>query len=207
MKFLTGLLFAVAAFAQTYEIGANIGYGFYRNGTILSPTETATAGIRNRFAAGIDLGYEFSDYVSGEFNYLYHDGHPFLEAPGVKVDIQGQSQALTLKLLVHFKPQKERLRPFIAGAIGAKGYIIAGPEPFPQPIPAVATLTTNDVWKVVFVPGGGVKYRLRPHLLVRGEFRDYITSFPRQQIVPAPHNTARGIFQQFTFLFGASYTF
>ena len=207
MKYLAGLVFAFGAFAQQYEAGANIGYGIYRNGTIFSATESAEAGIRNRFAAGIDLGYEFSNYVSAQFSYLYHDGHPFLQAPGVKADILGQSHALTLELLFHFTPRGRRLRPFVAGGGGSKEYVIAGPEPFPQPIPQIASLTTNDVWKVAFTAGGGVEYLLRRHVLLRFEFRDYLTTFPRQQIVPAPHNTARGIFQQFTPLFGASYTF
>jgi opacity protein-like surface antigen len=207
MKYLLGAVLTVCGFAQTHEVGANIGYGFYRNGSIYSATASVTAGIRNRFAAGIDLGYEFSDYVSGQFSYLYHDGHPFLEGAGVKTDIQGQSHALTLEALFHFKPRGKRLRPFVAGGVGAKDYVVAGPEPFPQPIPQIAILTTNDVWKTVFTAGGGVHYMLRPHILLRGEFRDYITTFPRQQILPAPHNTARGIFQQFTPLFGISYTF
>jgi outer membrane protein W len=207
MKYLMGVVFTLAAFGQRREIGANVGYGFYRNGTIYSAAGNARAGIRNRFAAGIDLGYEFSDYISGQFCYLYHDGHPFLQAPGVKSDIQGQSHALTLELLFHFKPRKQRFRPFVAGGAGAKEYVIAGPEPFPQPIPQIASLTTNDVWKVVLSAGGGVDYLLRPHVLLRAEFRDYLTTFPRQQIVPAPHNTARGIFQQFTPLVGVSYTF
>jgi opacity protein-like surface antigen len=207
MKYLMGIAFAVTVFGQQYEIGADIGYGFYRNGTIYSPAGSALAGMRNRFAAGIDLGYQFSNYVSGQFSYLYHDGHPFLQAPGVKSDIQGQSHALTLELLFHFRPRDHRLRPFVAGGAGAKGYVIAGPEPFPQPVPQIAILTTNDVWKVAFSLGGGVKFLLRPHMLLRAEFRDYLTTFPRQQIVPAPHNTARGIFEQFTPMFGVSYTF
>ena len=207
MRILTGLVFAGAAFAQQYEIGANVGYGLYRNGSIFSASETATAGIRNRFATGLDLGYEFTDYIGGQFSYLYHDGHPFLEVPGVKSDIQGQSHALTVEMLFYLKPRSHRWRPFAAGGFGGKDYVIAGPEPFPQPIPQVATLTANDVWKVVFTAGGGVTYLLRPHLLLRGEFRDYLTTFPRQQIVPAAHNTARGIFEQFTPLFGVSYTF
>jgi len=207
MKFLVGLVFTIAAWGQQYEIGADIGYGLYRNGTIYSAAASAQAGIRNRFAAGIDLGYEFSNYVSGQFCYLYHDGHPFLQAPGVKADIQGQSHALTLELLFHFKPRSRRFRPFVAGGAGAKDYVVAGPEPFPQPIPQIASLTTNDVWKVALSAGGGVEFLLRPHVLLRGEFRDYLTTFPRQQIVPAEHNTARGIFQQFTPLFGVSYRF
>jgi opacity protein-like surface antigen len=207
MKYVVLVLFTGAAFGQQYEIGANLGYGFYRNGTIISAAGTAQAGIRNRFAAGIILGDEFSKYVSAEFRYLYHDGHPFLQAPGVNSDIQGQSDALTGELLFHFKTREHRLRPFLAGGSGAKGYIIAGPEPFPQPIPQIASLTANDVWKVVFSVGGGVKFRPIQHMLLRAEFRDYLTTFPRQQIVPAPHNTARGVFQQFTPLFGVGYAF
>ena len=78
----------------------------------------------------------------------------------MKADIQGQSDALTGELLFHFKTREHRWRPFLAGGAGAKQYIIAGPEPFPQPIPQVASLTANDVWKVVFSAGGGVKFRL-----------------------------------------------
>jgi hypothetical protein len=50
------LLFSGAAFGQQYEIGANIGYGFYRGGTIFSDSGAAQAGIRNRFAAVAGLG-------------------------------------------------------------------------------------------------------------------------------------------------------
>jgi opacity protein-like surface antigen len=207
MRLLLGIFFAFAACAQTYEVGADIGYGIYQDGTIFSAVGTAKAGIRNRFAAGIDLGYEFSQYVSADFSYLYHDGHPFLEAPGVSTDIQGNSDALTIEGLFHFKPRDHRFRPFLAGGAGAKEYVIAGPAPFPQPIPQIASLTTNDVWKVVFSAGGGVHYLLRPHMLLKAEFRDYLTTFPRTEIVPAPHNTARGVFQQYTPLFGLSYTF
>ncbi|HLH38882.1 MAG TPA: outer membrane beta-barrel protein [Bryobacteraceae bacterium] len=208
MKFWLLPTLACAVFAQDrYEIGADIGYGWYRDGTIYGAGVSAQAGIRNRFAAGIDLGWEFSDYVSAQFSYLYHDGHPFLQTPSTKVDIQGNSDALTIEGLFHFARRGRRLRPFVAGGAGAKEYVIAGPEPFPQPLPQIASLTENDVWKVVYSVGGGVTYLLRPHLLLRGEFRDYLTTFDRQEIVPAPHNTARGIFEQFTPLFGVSYTF
>jgi hypothetical protein len=196
-----------SALAQPYEIGAAFGYGWYRSGTVFSGAGTVTAGIRNRFAAGVVLGYEPFDYVSGEIRYLYHDGHPFLSGPGLKADIQGQSQAIAYDTLFYFKKRDRRLRPFLSGGMGAKGYIIAGPAPYPQPVPNIATLEEVDQWKVVFSVGGGVKYQLREHLLVRVDFRDYLTTFPRQQILPAPHNTARGIFEQFTPMFGLSYTF
>lgn len=206
-KYSIAIVFAVAGLGQQREIGADIGYGWYRNGTIYSANESAQVGIRNRFAAGIDLGYELSEYVTAQFSYLFHDGHPFLQGLGVKTDIQGQSHALTIEAIFHLKSRSYRLRPFIAAGTGGKEYVIAGPEPFPQPLPRIAALTTNDVWKVVFSLGGGMRFRLRPDVLLRAEFRDYMTTFPRQQIVPATHNTARGIFQQFTPLLGVSYVF
>lgn len=83
------------------------------------------------------------------------------------------------------------LGPFLAGGAGAKEYVIAGPAPYPQPVPQVAVLTTNDVWKVAFTVGGGVQYLLRPHMLLKAEFRDYLTTFNRQELVP-PRTTRRG---------------
>jgi hypothetical protein len=43
---------------------------------------------------------------------------------------------------------------------------------------------------------------IRQKVILRGEFLDYLTTFPRTRILHAPHNTARGIFEQFTPLFG-----
>lgn len=200
------LLLSASCLAQQYEAGADVGYGVYRDGTIFAGGITAGAGIRNRFAAGIVLGDELTKYISAEFHYLYQDGHPYLNVGGTRVDIQGQSHALTADLLFYFKAPEYRWRPFLDGGAGAKDYVIAGPPPYPQPFPQIASLIANDVWKVAFSVGGGVKFRLIPHMLLRAEFRDYITTFPRQQIVPAPNNTARGIFEQFTPLFGISYT-
>lgn len=207
LRYIAVVLFATTAWAQQYEIGADVGYGIYRNGTVFSDQGAARAGILNRFAAGIVFGDEFTDYVSAELQYLYHDGHPFLDYAGTRTDIQGNSFALTYNFLFHFTKPERRWRPFLEGGMGAKDYVIAGPAPNPQPIPQIASLTTNDVWKVVFVPGGGIKFHVRKHLDVRVEFRDYLTTFPRTQIVPAANNTARGIFQQFTPLFGVSYVF
>jgi opacity protein-like surface antigen len=193
--------------AQNYEFGGTIGYGVYHDGTIFAPDAEIQAGIRNRFAAGVVLGEDLYDYVSGEIRYLYQDGHPFLMGDGVRTDIQGQSHALTYDLLFHFRNRSHKFRPFLAGGLGAKDYVIAGPAPSPQPVPNIAILTTTDEWKFATAVGGGVKFRVQEHVLLRLDFLDYITTFPKQQIMPAPTNTARGIFEQFTPLFGVSYSF
>lgn len=207
-KFLVStLLCAGACSAQAYEFGGSIGYGEYRDGSIYGAGVQAKAGILNRFAAGAVFGEDLNDYISGETRYLYQDGHPFLSYSGVRTDIQGQSHAVTYDWLFQFRKRDRRFRPYLAGGLGAKGYVIAGPAPYPQPIPNIATLNTIDQWKFAATVGGGVKYKFQEHFLLRVDFLDYITTFPRSQIMPAPHNTARGIFEQFTPLFGISYLF
>lgn len=201
-----GAGFAQETYSQ-WEFGGDIGYGVYRNGTIFSNGATATAGIRNRFAAGAVIGEDMYDYFSGEFRYQYQDGHPFLSSGGVAKDIQGQSHTLTYELVIHFKPRENKIRPFVAAGGGAKDYAIVGPAPAPQPLPAIATLNNVDEWKFVVSLGGGVKVRLREHVLARFDFRDYLTQFPKRQLQPAANGTARGIFQQFTPMFGLSYVF
>ncbi len=207
LRFFGTLLFAGACFAQQYEIGGLVGYGFYRNGTVFGPGASAQAGIRDRFATGFVAGEDLYEHISGEVRYLYHDGHPFLSSGSVKSDIQGESHAFHYNLLIHLNPREQRLRPYVAGGLGGKYYVISGPAPRQQVLPGIAALETHDEWKLLVVVGGGVKYRLHRNVVVRGEFLDYLTSFPKRQIVPAGGNTARGIFQQFTPLFGVSYSF
>ena len=203
---ICALAAAPSVFAQ-YELGGVIGYGIYRNGTVFGAGSTVQAGIRNRFAAGAVIGEDLYDHISGEIRYVYHDGHPFVSSSGAKTDIQGQSHTFTYDLLFHLQPRERRMRFFAAAGAGIKGYVIAGPAPSVQPLSNVATLTTRDEWKFVADVGGGVKYALIRHVLLRLDFRDYLTTFPKRQIAPATGNTARGIFQQFTPMFGVSYLF
>lgn len=190
-----------------YEIGGFYGYGWYNNGKIFSDAGTAEAGIRDRFAAGAFVADNKWEYISGELRYIYQDGHPFLKYNGARADIQGQSHAITYDVLFHFKNAEHRLRPFVAAGAGAKGFIIAGPEPYPQPFPSIATLNESNQWKFVTDVGGGVKYRIGRNFQLRAELRDYITTFPSRELTPVAHGTARGVFNQITPMVGVSYVF
>jgi opacity protein-like surface antigen len=201
------LFLAVPSLAQQWEMGADIGYGAYRNGSIYSPGGAATAGIRNRFTAGAVVCEDRFEHFSGEIRYQYQDGHPFLSSGAVSKDIQGQSHTFTYDVLFHLKPRTAKIRPYFAAGPGAKYYEIAGPAPQPQPLPSIAVLTRIGEWKFAASLGAGVKIRVRGHILLRCDFRDYFTQFPKRQIAPAANGTARGIFQQFTPMFGASYIF
>jgi len=145
--------------------------------------------------------------VSGEIRYLYQDGDPFLSFGPRKGNIQGQSHAVHYDVLLHLRERDERLRPFVVGGVGAKYYRTTGPEPSPQPAPQIAELVRADQWRWLVTLGVGVKYRVADHIVVRGDFRDYLTPFPTRLFVPASGGTDRGIFQQFTPTFGLSYSF
>lgn len=195
------------ALAQQYEIGATIGYGIYRNGTVEAPAGKATAGFGNRFAAGAVIGEDLYEHLSGELRYLYQDGDPFVSAGGKKDNVQGQSHAVHYDLLFHLRDRDSRLRPFAAIGGGIKYYTTTGPAPAQQPLPDIVTLTTESHLRWLVTAGLGVKYRYGQHLLLRAEFRDYITPFPKKLFVPAPGGTDRGIFHQFTPMLGVSYWF
>ena len=201
---LLALGFAASAAAEEFELGGTIGYGVYRNGSVIAPGGTADAGIRNRFVAGAVIGEELYDYISGEFRYLYHDGDPFVSAGGKQGNIQGQSHTFTYNGLFHLRPREQRLRPFFAAGIGGKWFHVTGPPPQTQPFPGIAALTRTDQSTVVVALGGGVKYDLSRRLRLRFDFLDYISPFPSDIIVPANGATARGILHQFTPSFGIS---
>ena len=167
--------------------------------------------LKRAFAIGLRLASLSEATSNNSFppnfgTFITTDTPSFAQA-NVKADIQGQSDALTMELLFHFKPRDHRWRPYIIGGTGAKDYIVAGPEPFPQPIPEIASLTTNDVWKVVFSVGGGLKFRLMPHMLLRAEFLDYLTNLsPPADCSRSAQYGARSV-PAFPPLFGVSYVF
>jgi len=204
---LSALTCAVACSAQEWEIGAAAGYGIYRNASIYAPAGKATAGFRNRYALSALIGDDMHQHVAGEFRYTYQDGDPFLAAGGAKTNLQGQSHAFHYDVLFHARGRRKKVRPYVAVGIGAKFYVVSGPENPAQPLSSIGVLRSNDEVKPVVTAGGGVKVHISRRVVVRLDFRDYITPFPKKVIAPARLATARGIFHQYTPLLGLSYVF
>lgn len=203
---LLACLCASAGLAQEFQLGAASGYGFYRQDSVFAPGGTASAGITNRFVASAVFDDDLYQHFTGELRYLYQDGDPFLKAGATTRTVNGQSHAIDYSVLFQFRDTEHRIRPYLAAGIGAKGYIASGPAPFPQS-PQIATLTSRDQWMTLFTPGAGIEYRMGNYLILRVDFRDYITRFPKDVFVPAAHGTDRGIFNQFTPMLGLSYVF
>jgi hypothetical protein len=207
LKFLVAFLWASAGFAQQYEFGGAIGYGINRDARISSSSGEATVGIRNRFAAGAVFCEDLYNYFSGEIRYVYHDGDPFLSAGGRTGNIQGQSHTFSYDFLFHLRDRDQRLRPYAVMGLGAKYYRTTGPEPSPQPATQIADLVRANHWRLLVDWGLGVKYRWQRQVILRADFRHYITPFPGKLYVPTGNGSARGLFQQFTPMFGISYSF
>jgi hypothetical protein len=202
------LLAAFASLCQAqWELGAGAGYGLYHHGSVIAPAGRATAGVRDRFALTVFADEDRYEHLSGELRYTYQDGDPFLSAGGVKTNIQGQSHAFHYDALFHFRPRRSRFRPYVSVGGGAKQYVVSGPAPLAQPLAPIALLSTRDQTKALAVAGAGLKWQVGDHVVLRIDFRDYITTFPRDLILPAESATARGVFHQFTPLFGIGYRF
>ena len=184
-----------------------IGYGFYRNASVDAPAGKVTAGFTNRVAAGVVIGEDLYQHFSGELRYVYQDGDPFVSSGSTKGNTQGQSHSVHYDMLFHARPREARLRPFGAVGVGLKYFETTGPAPVQQPFPGIVTLTNDSELRLLVSVGGGVKYRFGNHVILRGDFRDYISPFPKRLFVPAQGGTDRGIFHQFTPMFGVSYWF
>jgi hypothetical protein len=205
--FLAGLLTAGACLAQNWVIGGGLGYGAYRNGVITSSAGSADAGIRNHAIVTGVVTEDLFDHFSGEFRYVYHGGDTFLSSGSSQGGVKAQSHVVVYDALVHWKPRTARIRPFVGGGFGAKYYDTTGTVPSPQPLPRIASLTNQSQWKPLFDFGGGVKVRIADHVVVSGDFRDYITVFPERLFSPANGATRQGMLHQFTPMISVGYNF
>ncbi len=201
---LLGLVCTAPLLAQQWEIGAGGGYGFYRSVRVQAPAGTASAGVRSRFVLTAILGEDLYPRVSGEFRYTYQDGDPFLEAGASKANVQGQSHAFHYNVLIHARTRERKVRPYFTAGIGAKLYRVTGPENPNQALSSIAHLAARNEATALITAGGGIKLRLASRALLRVEFLDYVTPFPKSVIRPAPFATAHGLFQQFTTMIGLS---
>jgi hypothetical protein len=205
--FLAGLLLAGASLAQNWVIGGGVGYGAYRNGVITAAAGRADAGIRNHALVTGVVTEDLFDHFSGEFRYVYHGGDTFLSSGSTEGAVQAQSHAVLYDVLLHWKPRTARIRPFAAGGVGAKYYDTTGRIPSPQPLPRIASLTSQSQWKPLFDFGAGVKLRIADGVVVSGDFRDYITAFPERLFSPASGATRPGMLHQFAPMFSVGYNF
>jgi len=138
---------------------------------------------------------------------VYQAGNTFLQSGSAQGGVAGYSHAFTYDALLHVLPRASWIRPYFAFGAGAKYYGTSGSTPRPQPMPAIAGLTTQGQWEPVFDFGGGVKFRVTDHVVVSGLMRDYISMFPTALFAPVGGARVTGVLQQITPMVGIGYTF
>jgi hypothetical protein len=186
------LMAAAVAAAQEWELGVSGGFGFLRNPAVTTAAGSGTAGFKDGLAFGAVAGNDMYDHLSGEMRYQYRFSNLKVTGGGQQAGFNGETHVIHYDLLFHTAPREARVRPFLAGGGGIKVYRGTGTEAAYQPASKFALLTKTQELRPLISLGGGTKVALTDSLVLRMEFRDYITPFPSQVVTPAPGARIQG---------------
>jgi hypothetical protein len=203
---LAVLAFAPAV-AQQWEVGGMGGGGFYLNNSIEGARGSGQVGFKPGLAAGGWLGHSGSGRFGGEIRYLFEQNDLKVNSGSGSHNFGGRSHVVHYDLLIHTNSAEDRVRPYVAIGGGFKQFAGTGTERASQPLSNVAILTRTIQWMPVLSAGAGVKWAIGSRATVRVEFRDYITPFPKDVILPSPGNKVKGWVHNFTPMIGISYLF
>ena len=192
--------------AQRWEFGGGGAGSIYGSQAIGGSVANATTGFANNFAISGVLGHNNHNYLGGEIRYTYGRNDLKVTAGGASATFAGDSHAIHYDVLLHFARREAKVRPFVAGGGGIKVYRGVGTEVVAQPLGNIALLTKTQELKPLISVGGGVKFRVSPHVNFRAEFRDYITPFPTKVIAPVGAAKIQGWVQNFVPLIGLTVT-
>jgi hypothetical protein len=195
-----------AAWGQKWEIGGAVGGGFYTSQDITAPTGSASASIQPNLMGSVWVGSTGTGHWGGELRYDYGMGDLHLSGSGTSASFAARSQAIHYDLLWHFLGSEAAVQPFVAAGAGIKIYTGTGTQVLYQPLSNVALLTQAQDLTPMASVGGGLKFKLAPHVNLRLEIHDYLTPFPKQVITPVTGKTP-GWLQDFVPAAGIAFEF
>lgn len=202
------LLFVGISAAQEWEVGGMASYGFYHNADATNPSGSATAGFSPGAAFGAVFGYNASGLLGGEFRYAYEMNGLKLSSTGTDATFSGRTHVIGYDLILHPRiKHASKVQPFLAVGGGMKVYRGTGAEQEYQNLENFALLTKTQQVEPMISVGGGLKFALSQHVVLRAEFRDYITPFPTSVIAPVPPTKISGWLNDFVPMIGISYIF
>jgi hypothetical protein len=198
---------ATVAVAQEWELGASAGFGYPMNPSVTTTAGSGTAGFKYGSAFGAVAGNDLYQRLSGEMHYLYRVSNLKVTGGGQEAGFNGETHVVHYDLLLHTADREARIRPFLAGGGGIKVYRGTGTETAYQPASKFALLTKTQELKPLISVGGGTKVALTHSLVLRLEFRDYISPFPSEVVTPAPGARIKGWLHDFVPTVGISIRF
>jgi hypothetical protein len=196
-----------AAWGQKWEVGGGVGGGFYTSDDVTSPDGSASAKIQTGLAGSVWVGNYTSGRWGGELRYDYQMGDLQLSQGSTQPSFAARSQDIHYDFLWHFTHGESRVQPFVAFGAGIKIYQGTGTQVLYQPLSNIALLTQAQDLVAMVSGGGGVKFKLAPHLNLRLDVHDYLTPFPKQVIAPALGAKVGGWLQDFVPMAGLAFVF
>jgi hypothetical protein len=210
VRMLTVCAFLAAvpqAWAQKWELGGAVGGGFYTSQDVTSPGGSAEAKIQSNLSGSAWFGNNGPGNWGGEVRYDYQSGDLQLSSGGTQATFAANTQAVHYDFLYHFSKPDSRIRPFVAAGAGIKIYRGTGTQVVYQPLSNIALLSQDQDLTALISVGGGVKVKLAPHLHLRLDVHDYLTTFPKQVITPAANAKVSGWLQDIVPMAGLGFLF
>ena len=183
------------------------GYGWYANPSIVNANGSIQASFAPKGVMGGVFGQNMYEHFGGEVRYLFQFGGPQLQSQGGHVSSTGYTNLLTYDVLFHMTNREAKVRPYVAGGAGIKIFTGNDLRSIGQPLAGFALLTPATQVEPVISAGGGVKYMLSKHAVLRLEFRTYMSPPPDEIFRPTRASNMRGWIYNFVPLGGVSYVF
>lgn len=193
--------------SQNWEVGADGGYGVFRQASVSNGSTSGSAGFDSGAAFGAVLGNQIHSIVGGEARYTYRMDDMIVSSGSTKATATAQSHAIHYDVLVHATRPNAPVRPFLAAGAGVKLYRGTGAEPPFQPLSNLVVLTHTHEAQPMISVGGGIKFALGRRALFRLDFRDYATPVPSSLLATPPNSKISGWIHDLVFLAGVSYVF
>jgi hypothetical protein len=196
-----------SCFAQQWEVGGTAGAGFLPGVAVTSPVGAATAGIQTGLSAGAFVGQNLYPHISGEIHYSFQQSNLQLQSGGTTARFSGVAHEIYYDVVLHTNKKGSRTQYFAAIGGGMKIFRGTGTESAYQPLSQFAYLTKTQTLKPMADFGAGIRYQLTPRVILRTEFRDYITAFPKELITPAPGAKVGTLLHDFVPMVGIAYEY
>lgn len=208
MKKLILLIAAAGAcFAQQWEFGGVGGAGFLSNVNVSSPLGSAKAGFQTGGAVGAFFGQSMGPHIAGEVRYEFLQSNLQLSSNGSSAHFSGNAHAVHYDFIYHTNRKESQVQFFAAVGGGMKIWQGTGAEQAYQPLSQFGYFTKTRAVKPMVSVGGGIVYKVSQRMYLRTEFRDFITAFPTQLIMPAPNAKYGSLLHDFVPMVGLDYVF
>ena len=198
---------AFSAFAQQWEVGGGAGLGFVPGVPVTSALGSATTGFKSGASLGAYVGQNLYPRISGEFHYGFMQSNLRLQSGATDASFSGVAHVVHYDILFHTNRKGSRTQYFVAAGGGMKVFRGTGKEAAYQPLSQYAYFTRTQVIKPMATFGAGVKYLIAEKIVLRTEFRDYLTMFPKDLIAPAPGAKFGGVLHNFVPMVSIAYEY